>query len=230
MNYGLAFSPFVSWWIFAAIAAAAVLLAGLLLASRTRGAIFRALALLVGLLALANPSFTSEEREPLSSVVAVVVDKSASQSFGERAAQTEAARAALAEKLGALPGVEVRTILSDAAAQGGVQDGTRLFSALSAGLADVPPERVAGAIMITDGRVEVDGSLVTELGTRVNPKTVIIDHTEVAASLEGQGAGRQLLDAAVKWARETGSKFIPVCPYAKAQFEKDPSIRDVLST
>ncbi len=153
MNYGLAFSPFVSWWIFAAIAAAAVLLAGLLLASRTRGAIFRALALLVGLLALANPSFTSEEREPLSSVVAVVVDKSASQSFGERAAQTEAARAALAEKLGALPGVEVRTILSDAAAQGGVQDGTRLFSALSAGLADVPPERVAGAIMITDGRV-----------------------------------------------------------------------------
>ena len=36
-------------------------------------------------LALANPSFTREEREPLSSVVSVVVDKSPSQNFGDRA-------------------------------------------------------------------------------------------------------------------------------------------------
>ena len=66
--------------------------------------------------------------------------------------------------------------------------------------------------------------------TRVNPKLVIIDHTEVSDSLKGQGAGRQLLDAAVAWARANDTKFIAVCPFAKAQFEKDPSIRDVLST
>ena len=78
---------------------------------------------------------------------------------------------------------------------------------------------------------EQNGERIAEMTfTRVNPTTVIIDHTEVSDSLKGQGAGRQLLDAAVKWARETGTKFIPVCPYAKAQFEKDPSIRDVLST
>ena len=151
MSYGLAFSPLVSLPLLIAIAVAALVLAGLLLASRTRGAVFRALALAVGLLALANPSFTREEREPLTSVVAVVVDKSASQSFGDRARQTEAARAALAERLGKLSGVEVRTIEADAG--DGSADGTRLFSALSAGLADVPPERVAGAILITDGRV-----------------------------------------------------------------------------
>ncbi|MFG1300626.1 hypothetical protein V5F49_12600 [Xanthobacter sp. V3C-3] len=151
MSYGLAFSPLVSLPLLIAIAVAALVLAGLLLASRTRGAVFRALALAVGLLALANPSFTREEREPLTSVVAVVVDKSASQSFGDRTRQTEAARAALAERLGKLSGVEVRTIEADAG--DGSADGTRLFSALSAGLADVPPERVAGAILITDGRV-----------------------------------------------------------------------------
>ncbi|MEP9354059.1 hypothetical protein ABLE93_10740 [Xanthobacter sp. KR7-65] len=151
MNYGLTFSPFVALPMLAVIAVAALLLAGLLLYSRTRGAVFRALALAVGLLALANPSFTREEREPLTSVVAVVVDKSASQTFGERTQQAEAARAALAERLGRLSGVEVRTIEADAG--DGAADGTRLFSALSAGLADVPPERVAGAIMITDGRV-----------------------------------------------------------------------------
>lgn len=75
-----------------------------------------------------------------------------------------------------------------------------------------------------------DGARVAEMTfTRVNPHLVIIDHTEVSDVLRGQGAGRKLLDAAVAWARETNTKFIPVCPYAKAQFDKDPSIRDVLS-
>eukprot|EP01031_Cornospumella_fuschlensis_P020750 gene20750-25441_t len=77
MTYGLAFEPFLPWPVLGVIAAVAVVLALLLVASRTRGAAFRALALLVGLVALANPSLTREEREPLSSVVAVVVDKSA---------------------------------------------------------------------------------------------------------------------------------------------------------
>lgn len=77
---------------------------------------------------------------------------------------------------------------------------------------------------------EKNGERVAEMTfTRVNPKLVIIDHTEVSDSLKGQGAGRQLLDAAVAWARENDTKFIPLCPFAKAQFEKDPSIRDVLS-
>lgn len=74
------------------------------------------------------------------------------------------------------------------------------------------------------------GAPVGELTfTRVNPRLVIIDHTEVSDTLKGQGAGRKLLDAAVAWARETNTRIIPVCPYAKAQFDKDPSIGDVLN-
>lgn len=151
MSYGLAFEPFLPWPMLGALAVVALVLAVLLVGARTRGGAIRALALLVGLIALANPSLTREEREPLSSVVAVVVDKSASQNFGDRTAQTQAARAALDERLKRIPGLEIRTIEADA--RDGETDGTRLFSALSAGLADVPPERVAGAIMITDGRV-----------------------------------------------------------------------------
>ena len=56
-----------------------------------------------------------------------------------------------------------------------------------------------------------------------------IVHTEVDASLKGRGIGRNLLDAAVAWARQTGTKVIATCPYAKSQFEKDASIRDVLA-
>ncbi|MFG1360288.1 hypothetical protein [Xanthobacter pseudotagetidis] len=162
MSYGLAFSPLVPLPLLIGLAVAAALLAGLLLFSRTRGSVLRALALAVGLLALANPSLTREEREPLTSVVAVVVDESASQSFGDRAAQTEAARAALKERLDRVPGLEVRTIVADAG--DGDQDGTRLFSALSAGLADVPPERVAGAVLITDGRVHDVPDSAPQLG------------------------------------------------------------------
>lgn len=64
--------------------------------------------------------------------------------------------------------------------------------------------------------------------SRTNATLIVIDHTEVDASLGGQGVGRQLLDALVQWARATGTKVIPLCPFAKAQFEKTPAIRDVL--
>jgi predicted GNAT family acetyltransferase len=64
--------------------------------------------------------------------------------------------------------------------------------------------------------------------SRTNERLIVIDHTEVDESLKGQGVGRQLLDALVAWARETDTKVIALCPFAKAQFDKDPSIQDVL--
>lgn len=77
--------------------------------------------------------------------------------------------------------------------------------------------------------LENDGNRVAQMTySRVNDGMVIIDHTEVDPSLGGQGVGRMLLDAAVQWARETGTKFKVVCPFARAQFARDPSIRDVL--
>src|SRR5262249_40396357 len=102
-------------------------------------------------LALANPSLTREDRDPIPSVAAVIVDKSPSQNFGDRNQQTEQTRDALVERLKRIPGLEVR--VAEAGAADGETDGTKLFSALSSTLADVPPDRVAGAILITDARV-----------------------------------------------------------------------------
>ncbi len=162
MNLGISFAPLVPAYVLWAAAAVAAVIAVLPLLARRRGAWMRALALAMLTLALANPSFTREDREPLSSVAVVVVDKSPSQSFGERSRQTEAARAALAERLGRMPGLEVRTV--EAGQADGETDGTRLFSALSAALADVPPDRVAGAVFITDGRVHDVPAAAAELG------------------------------------------------------------------
>ncbi|MBN8969849.1 MAG: hypothetical protein J0G95_15550 [Rhizobiales bacterium] len=151
MNYGIAFAPLVPSIVLWLGLAAILIIATLLLVARARGAAVRVAALALILLALANPSFTSEEREPLSSVVAVVVDKSPSQNFGDRAKQTEAAREALVTRLKEIKGLDVRVV--EAGQADGETDGTRLFTALSSTLSDVPTDRVGGAFLITDGRV-----------------------------------------------------------------------------
>jgi hypothetical protein len=151
LNLGIAFAPLVAEPILWAAIAATVILALLLFVSRSRGATIRALALGLVVLALANPSLTREDRDPLSSVAVVVVDKSPSQNFGDRTQQTEAARAAVVERLSHIPGLDVRVV--EAGQSDGETDGTRLFTALGTTLADVPTDRVAGVIMITDGRV-----------------------------------------------------------------------------
>jgi hypothetical protein len=151
MNYGIAFTPLVPSLVLWIAVAAIVVIACLLLLGRARGAAVRVTALALILLALANPSFTREEREPLSSVAAVVVDKSPSQGFGERTRETAQAQEALVNSLKQIKGLEVRVV--EAGQADGETDGTKLFGALSSSLSDVPTDRVAGAFMITDGRV-----------------------------------------------------------------------------
>lgn len=78
--------------------------------------------------------------------------------------------------------------------------------------------------------VEIEGKRVAWMSySRTTESLVIIDHTVVSPELGGQGLGRRLLDAAVEWARATGTRVIATCPFASAQFAKDPSIRDVLA-
>src|ERR1700716_33228 len=113
MNFGVSFSPLVPAYMVWTAAAVAFAIALLLVLGRSRGALARAVALALFVLALANPSVTREDREPLTSVAAVVVDKSPSQEFGDRTRQTEQVRATLAERLAHLPGVEVRFVGAD---------------------------------------------------------------------------------------------------------------------
>ncbi|WP_050627200.1 hypothetical protein [Bradyrhizobium viridifuturi] len=151
MNYGIAFTPLVPSLVLWIALGAIVVIAALLLLSRARGAAVRVAALALILLALANPSFTREDREPLTSVAAVVIDKSPSQNFGTRNQETDKARQALVDSLKQIKGLEVRVV--EAGQADGETDGTKLFGALTSALSDVPVERVAGAFMITDGRV-----------------------------------------------------------------------------
>jgi hypothetical protein len=174
MNFGISFAPLVPEYVVWSALVVACVLAALLVLVRARGAWVRIIAIVLFVLALANPSLTREDRDPLTSVAAVVIDKSPSQDFADRTQQTEAARAALSERLGRIPGVEVRFV--EAGQSDGETDGTRLFNALSAALSDVPHDRIAGAIMVTDGRVHDVPNEVAALGFAAPVHALITGH------------------------------------------------------
>jgi uncharacterized protein len=85
------------------------------------------------------------------------------------------------------------------------------------------PSGNGGAFFILE-----DGRRIAEMTyRRASPELAIIDHTEVLASLRGKGVARQLLDAAVQWARDNHIKLGATCSYAVVQFARDKSIQDV---
>ncbi len=57
---------------------------------------------------------------------------------------------------------------------------------------------------------------------------VIIDHTAVPDAFRGQGVGQALVTRAVEDARAAGKKVLPLCPFAAAQFRRQPEWADVL--
>jgi hypothetical protein len=174
LNLGVSFAPLLPAYAVWTAFGVAVVLSALLLFARSRGALVRAVAMALMVLALANPSVTREDRDPIPSVAAVIVDKSPSQDFGDRAKQTEEARKIVVDRLHRIPGLEVR--VAEAGQADGETDGTRLFSALSSTLADVPPDRIAGAIMITDGRVHDVPANASALGFSAPLHALITGH------------------------------------------------------
>ena len=157
----LSFSPLLPVW--ALVALGVALLAVTVLAFLTRGSVaaLRALALALVLAALTGPSVVQEERDPVRSVVAVVIDRSTSQTLGDRPEMTTQLREEAERRLAGLPNIETRFI---DAGDGEGDDGTRLFAALQRGLADVPPDRLAGILIVTDGVVHDIPASVSELG------------------------------------------------------------------
>lgn len=162
--WSLTFAPLVPLPLLIGLAVLAAVAAGMALVLAGRSAILRALALAVLAIALADPSLVFEDREPVKDVVAVVVDKSASNRLADRAQQTQAAQAEVERQLRGVAGVEARTI--EVTDQQGAGDGTRLFEALASGLADVPSERVAGAIVLSDGLAHDAPATAEALGLR----------------------------------------------------------------
>lgn len=159
MSWSVEFLPFVPWPVLWGLGAAGAVLLMLLFWRSRRGAVLRFLSFALLLIAIANPHLKQEDREPLNDVLAVVVDDSQSQAIADRTKRTEAVRKSLEAKLKAFPNLDVRWVHSASTSADNERDGTMLFTDLGQALADVPPDRLAGVIMITDGEVhDVPGS------------------------------------------------------------------------
>ncbi len=150
MNWTIAFESLLPAWLLIAVGVAALLLVLPGLLRRMRGSILRAIAAALLFAALLNPVALREDRDPLPTVVAVVTDQSPSQALDGRDKVTAEAKDALLKRLADFHDIEVRTV--DAGA-GTASDGTALFGPLGNALADVPPDRIGGILMLTDGQV-----------------------------------------------------------------------------
>ena len=64
--------------------------------------------------------------------------------------------------------------------------------------------------------------------SRAGETMIIIDHTDVPDAYRGQGVGVALVARAVDGARAAGVKVLPLCPFAAAQFRRNPNWHDVL--
>ncbi|MEO7675099.1 MAG: GNAT family N-acetyltransferase [Pyrinomonadaceae bacterium] len=56
-----------------------------------------------------------------------------------------------------------------------------------------------------------------------------MDHTEVDPKFRGENIGKDLVAAAVAYARENSLKIKPLCPYTKKVIEATPELQDVLA-
>ena len=151
--FSLAAAPLVPWLAIAALGAAGIAVLAFGVLRRARGVLWRMVAVAILLAALVNPSVVEEKREPQRDTAIIIVDESPSQRIGDRQQATEEALAALSERLGRERDLDVRVIRAGKPQPGAGDDGTRLFAALSRAMSDVPRQRLAGVVMITDGQV-----------------------------------------------------------------------------
>ncbi len=151
-RFDIILDPVLPGWAVTGFAVLALVIIVALWWARRNGwaALARLAAAFVLLLALAGPQLQKEKRQPLDGIAVIVKDHTLSQRLDGRRARANAAAETLRQRLEALDGVRVRSMTL---AERDGRLGTRLVTALREALADVPPERFAGAFLITDGQV-----------------------------------------------------------------------------
>ncbi|MCC7253486.1 hypothetical protein [Hyphomicrobium sp.] len=152
MNWSIEFAPLVPTPLIWAAAIVALILVAVLVLRKSRGALWRGLALAALIAALLNPTLREEERESLANIALVVVDESTSQALDKRPDQKAAIRTEIEARLGKIKNLEVKWATS-AKGDTTAGQGTQLFAALNSALTSTPPDRIAGVILITDGQV-----------------------------------------------------------------------------
>ncbi|MHA1128947.1 MAG: hypothetical protein ACTSRN_08380, partial [Alphaproteobacteria bacterium] len=155
MVSSISYAPLIGWELLAGLAALNLLLLGIAAWLGLRGWFLRGIAAALLLGALLNPSYKQEDRTPLSDIVFVVIDETSSQTLPARADQMQTAVPAVTAQLERQTDVplEVVTVTVRDTLEGAAVQGTMLLAALTDATAQVAPNRIAGAIILSDGRI-----------------------------------------------------------------------------
>ena len=216
MNWTVEFLPLVQLPYLIAAALAAFLIAAVLLWRGRRGAMFRVAVLTLLIVALANPNIKREQREPLSNIAVVVVDQSASQRIAGREERTASLRAQLGERFGSLENLEIRWVTSSGGASSAAEE-TTLFADLNQALSDVPAERLAGVLMLTDGQIHDVPAQVEKLGIEAPVHALIVGTPDefdnrleiISAPRFGLVGNEQIVELRAATSRQNGASNRP---------------------
>jgi hypothetical protein len=152
MNFTLSFTPLIPPLWLMVLSLLGLALVAVSAWAGARGWMLRLVSLALLLSAIANPTLRHEEREPLKDIAVAVIDRSQSETAGNRLKQVDTAEAALRMAAGSLANTELRFVTVQSGVNPG-DEGTRLFEGLNRAMSDIPTERFAGVILVTDGQV-----------------------------------------------------------------------------
>ena len=142
------FYPYISYLFLIILSIISLIVIFLGFKYKASGNILRTILIFLILICIANPSIVSENRENIPDTVALILDVSPSQNINNRNKIAQEAYDNLKNKLQKIDNLDLRFKII----QG--KNGTNIFEPLSAMVADIPPDRVAGAIVITDGQIQ----------------------------------------------------------------------------
>lgn len=221
----LGFDPLIPWLALWGLVGVAIVLWGVYVALRGKAWLFRALAMTVLAIALANPQWIQEQREPLKDIVAVVMDRSESMNFRGRTETAQAAYDAIRKGIEADDTLELRVAETDPGA-----DGTDMYIALQSALSDAPRDRIAGAVMITDGQIH-DIPKDTKDAQKLGPIHAMIvgGDDEIDRNIEIQSAPSfSIIDQKVEMrvqVNDPTAKTVPVGITINGEAQPDQSVK-----
>ena len=163
MKTSLVFDPLLPIWLIASLTVLLVIAAGLGRWRGLKGSLLRILAAFILALALLNPQKLQEERHPLSDIVLLVRDDSDSMRIGDRTNKAKIISEDIKQKLKQIGDFEIveASIKPDTG-------GTLLGRTLIDELGQLPENRVAGIIAITDGNIHD----IKPTSTPILPKSI----------------------------------------------------------
>ncbi len=144
----ISFYPHISYSLFYILSFLSLVMVFIGFKFKASGNILRTILICIILMCIANPVIVSENRENIPDTVAIILDLSPSQSINNRKEIAQQTYNKLKKKLEKIDNLDLRFKTING------KNGTKIFEPLSSMVGDIPVDRLAGAIIITDGQIQ----------------------------------------------------------------------------